>query len=147
MKPLNNLASIKRRFCAFLVDFLIIHGSSYLFLAIFKLERDLQSLLLAAFLFSFLYFVVFWSVSKGKSIGALIFKIKISSEDSSHLKWRQIIWRAFDKSIFIAPGSLLIIWAVINIYLSVRLLKNESFNKRKQVLWDIHSKTVVLRDD
>lgn len=146
MKHMRRFASIKRRFSAFLIDFLFIHITSYSILGIFKFERDYSGLFLTAFLFSFMYFLIMWRFLNGKSLGALLLKLRICSEDLSPVKLKQIIWRSFDKSIFIAPASLLIIWVLINIYLSIRLLKTESFGERRQVLWDVHSKTVVLYD-
>lgn len=142
----QNYASMKERFCAFVVDFFVIHGACYLLLGLLKFEKDLTGLLLGAFWISIIYFTFFWSIFNGKSIGSFLVKIRICSEDLSPLKLKQILVRALDKSAFVGPVGFIIIFVIFRSFTLVRLLRSETFKKKRQLLWDIFSKTIVLSE-
>ncbi len=139
------VSSLKKRFVAFLVDYILI----YLFIVVlfYKVKlpiSDIFILMIGASFFSLFYFTFFLYKFYGQTPGYYLLRIRVISLKNRPIKFKEILLRAASLFPFFCPWGPMILILLALILISIKFLKITPYKEKKQLVWDVGSNTYVV---
>ena len=116
------VSSLKKRFIAFLVDYILI----YLVVVVFflklrySIESNLLILMISASFFSLFYFTFFWYRFYGQTPGFSMLRIRLVSQDNRPIKFKKALLRAGLLFPFFCPWGPIVLILLSLIFISIR---------------------------
>ena len=151
------IARIYKRFLAFLIDVILVHFYTLFFYFSLK-ERDYPFLpkedlitFYIDFVFSFWTYLIFcYRFLKGKTVGKLLFKIRVISEDGKNINIKRCFLRSTPIVLFfcwaIFPKALVLLHYINFGFSSLYLLNKEPYKSKGKTFWDLASRTIVIEE-
>lgn len=138
--------SWSNRFKSYLIDLFINYTFVGLIYYIINQSVDLLEMMVYVRLFAIIYFPVLLYLNNGRTIGGLMFKIKVLQSDGRKLG----LWKSFLRStilfVSIAPRDSFYVATILFIIGSIRIRNKMPYSEKRQTLWDTYPRTIVVND-